>query len=767
MLKILTLKTMIKTTTVFILTLIGFSIFAQPFNNYLDLDGVDDYVKHNFSGSNMPNGDFTVEFWLKSCQSGGYKLIDAAGSTAGAGFEMNYSHNGGSISASVKGSYPTGGNVSSSITTDVWKHIAVTNNSSTMMMTLYIDGVWTDTSTVTGYNRSSRFYIGRMDYTTSGYLKINIDEMRISDIVRYNSNFTPPSSEFSADANTKALYHFNEVSGQTSFLDATTNGYNLIAMDGAQTISSSSAISATTPSISTSVTTICEGDSSELTINTGTLNDNNTWEWFSTSCNGASIGTGTSIYVKPTTNTTYFVKGTGGCAADGNCNSTFINVIPAFNVVASVSNNSICTGDSISLNATGATTYSWNNGGIHNSYIVPTNTTTYTVTGNTGNCTETDQITVTVKPNPTVTANTTNATICQGESTILTGSGASSYTWDNNVQDNSAFAPTSTQTYTVVGTATNGCTDSDNVTITVNQLPNINANTTSMTICQGENITLFGSGGTSYFWNNNVTDGTPFAPTQTTTYTVTGTNTNCTNTDEITVVVETTPTISINSSATEVCQGESLTLSGSGNATSYTWDNNVIDNTSFTPNATTLYTLTGQLGNCSDEDTITIIVNQLPTVNAVSNDTEICEGASTTLTATGNADSYSWDNNVVDGVSFTPTQTETYTVTGVNSNCSATDEITITVEDCSSTLENKSIKLEVYPNPAKEQVFIESNLLDYEVSLVDLTGQKITSKINSINNSTISLSLSELPKGVYFIIVNSNGEFYTKKIIKN
>jgi hypothetical protein len=62
--------------------------------------------------------------------------------------------------------------------------------------------------------------------------------------------------------------------------------------------------------------------------------------------------------------------------------------------------------------------------------------------------------------------------ICAGDFATLNASGAVSYAWDNNVIDGVPFAPSSTATYTVTGTGANGCNNTDNVTVTVNALPN-------------------------------------------------------------------------------------------------------------------------------------------------------------------------------------------------------------------------------------------------------------------------------------------------------
>ena len=53
----------------------------------------------------------------------------------------------------------------------------------------------------------------------------------------------------------------------------------------------------------------------------------------------------------------------------------------------------------------------------------------------------------------------------------LSGTGASSYSWDNGVTNGTAFTPTTTATYTVTGTDGNGCVTTDDVVVTVNALP--------------------------------------------------------------------------------------------------------------------------------------------------------------------------------------------------------------------------------------------------------------------------------------------------------
>ncbi|MDT8412560.1 MAG: T9SS type A sorting domain-containing protein [Vicingaceae bacterium] len=303
----------------------------------------------------------------------------------------------------------------------------------------------------------------------------------------------------------------------------------------------------------------------------------------------------------------------------------------------------------------------------------------YTLGGFWNSCLDNNTKTVSVNPLPTVTANATSTSVCAGTQVTLTGGGATSYTWNNGVTNGVAFTPTATTTYTVTGTDGNNCQNTAQVTVTVNPLPTVTANASATTVCAGGQVTLTGSGATSYTWDNGVTDGVAFTPTATTTYNVTGTTGSCSDVDQITITVNPTPTVTANATATSVCAGTQVTLTGGG-ATSYTWDNGVTNGVAFTPTATTTYTVTGtNANNCQNTAQVTVTVNPLPTVTANATATTICAGGQVTLTG-GGATSYTWDNGVTDGVAFSPTTTTTYTVTGIDgNNCQNTAQVTVTV----------------------------------------------------------------------------------------
>jgi gliding motility-associated-like protein len=376
--------------------------------------------------------------------------------------------------------------------------------------------------------------------------------------------------------------------------------------------------------------------------------------------------------------TTYTVTGTSalGCINTDQVDIT-VNPLPLVNAGP---DQAICIGASATIAGSGATTYTWNNGVTDNVAFTPALTNTYTVTGTDVNgCVNTDQVVVTVNPLPIVAAGP-DEIICIGASVTLSGSGASTYTWDNGVTNGITFSPVTTATYTVTGTDVNGCINTDQVLVTVNPLPVVNAGP-DQDVCQGTVVTLSGGGASTYSWNNGVVNGTPFTQAVgTVTYTVTGTDANgCINTDQADITVNPTPVVNAGPDQL-VCIGTSVTLSGSGTAT-YSWNNGITNNLAFTPSVGTVtYTVTGtSVEGCVTIDDVVVTVNPLPVVFA-GNDVTVCDGSTVTLTGSG-ASIYSWNNGVLNGTPFTPSLgATTYTVTGTSAaGCLNTDQVNVIV----------------------------------------------------------------------------------------
>lgn len=115
-----------------------------------------------------------------------------------------------------------------------WRHLAITFNSSDNLLNMYLDGdalSYDATINQTINNPTTNITINR-GFTYTPY----IDEMRVSNVIRYiENNFTPPTAPFTADTNSSALYHFDELSGSTTFNDNSGNNNHLTGSDGART----------------------------------------------------------------------------------------------------------------------------------------------------------------------------------------------------------------------------------------------------------------------------------------------------------------------------------------------------------------------------------------------------------------------------------------------------------------------------------------------------------------------------------------------------
>lgn len=110
---------------------------------------------------------------------------------------------------------------------NTWHHVAVTRDNSTGVLRIFVDGVLANTLTATPAPADSAgtFTMGAAGSSNSEYSAVLLDEIRLSNSVRYSSTFTPSTTQFSTDASTIGLWHLNEGTGQT-VADASGNGRN-------------------------------------------------------------------------------------------------------------------------------------------------------------------------------------------------------------------------------------------------------------------------------------------------------------------------------------------------------------------------------------------------------------------------------------------------------------------------------------------------------------------------------------------------------------
>lgn len=204
--------------------------------------------------------------------------------------------------------------------------------------------------------------------------------------------------------------------------------------------------------------------------------------------------------------------------------------------------NSICAGATVIYTATpvaGATSYSWS---LPSGWTGTSTTNTISVVAGSlsgqiavaaGNCCGLSQpvtTDITVNPSPTISITSTQLTICKGNSTTLTGSGASTYTWNSTIISPSiTVSPTITTNYTLAGTNSVGCSTTavTTVSVTNNVLPTIAVSGPTL-ICNGQTANIASNGASTYTWQPGNLNGFLIAvtPSVTTTYTVTGTDGN-------------------------------------------------------------------------------------------------------------------------------------------------------------------------------------------------------------------------------------------------
>lgn len=485
-----------------------------------------------------------------------------------------------------------------------------------------------------------------------------------------------------------------------------------------------------------------------------------TYSWNNGVTNGVSF--------IPASTATYTVTGTNlqGCTGTATTTVT-VNSLP---IVSAGLDQTVCGGSSVTFAASGATNYVWNNGVTGASLTVQTGTTpsstSYSVSGTniaTG-CSNNDQVVVNVLGLPTVFAGN-DQTVCSGDTVVLIGSGAISYSWNNGAVNNSGFVAQATQTYTLTGIDVNLCQNTDQITINVNPTPTVSAGIDT-SICAGASFILTGIGASSYSWNNGVTNGASFMPVSTATYTLTGTNAfGCDDQDQILVTVNNNPTISVGPNVV-LCDGESVIVNASG-ALTYTWDNGIQNGATIIPSQpSTVYTVIGiDANNCQGMATLLVTVNPLPVVSLIS-DTVVCDyNLPLQLNVLGNASSFTWSDGSI-GYSITINQAGTYTVTGELNGCIDSSSVMVVIDGCVGINEESLLSLSCYPNPTNKDFNISFNAATNGLlSIVTMDGRRLY-RNQFVNQKELLLDFSSYSTGTYFVKIERNGYTDLIKVVK-
>jgi hypothetical protein len=313
-----------------------------------------------------------------------------------------------------------------------------------------------------------------------------------------------------------------------------------------------------------------------------------------------------------------------------------------------------------------------------------------------------------------ITASKTN--ICSGDSSLLTASGANTYTWTTIGANTSTVTvkPTTATVYTVSGTLT-GCVNTQTVNINVTPSPTLTVSDAFGkplgfdTVCTGASMYLTSSGAVTYTW----------AP--------------------------------------------AASLSTTSGITTFA-----------TPTVSTTYTLTGKTGSCTTAYQFTLDVIPATSPALVANSVSVCLNSSVTVNASGYT-TYTWtpaaglNQTTGSSVVANPTVTSVYVVSGYNpttNNCKTSTSLTVTVNNCAG-IDNISnnANISVYPNPSTGLINISMPVVNEATTLyiTDMIGKEVFK--SSLKDANVSIDLSNLQKGLYMVTITNGQAKQIQKLI--
>jgi gliding motility-associated-like protein len=438
--------------------------------------------------------------------------------------------------------------------------------------------------------------------------------------------------------------------------------YNVTVVDATGCVSLGSKIIALhnpTPLTISGNDAFCEGTSTELSAVGGT---SFTWS--------GGINTQKIIIENPGT---YSVTATdaNGCTTEA---SKVVSLLPKPSAMIT-GDHGFCQGLSITLTASNASTYLWNQGGVTSQSLTVNAPGAYkvSITGSNG-CLDSTTHLVEMWPLPAANIDGPDE-ICVGSAAQLIAQGGQSYIWSNASTDKT-INTSIPGIYLVTVTDANGCQSSavKTLIVTNNPVANISGD---IDICEGESTVLSTTNAQSYLWSNGETT-QAITVSNSGTYAVTIIDANnCEAKGFKTVTVNVSPIAAISGDLT-ICDGEVSNITANGGI-AYLWHNG--STTSFIEwNTTSQISVTVTDNNgCTDTELANFIANPKPSASINGAD-QICLGASTEYVAIGDGD-YLWSTTST-SPTITVNQAGTYQVTVTNSfGCSSVASKTLTITE--------------------------------------------------------------------------------------
>lgn len=379
-----------------------------------------------------------------------------------------------------------------------------------------------------------------------------------------------------------------------------------------------------------------------------------------------------------------------------------------------------CPGDTIQLdltvsNGVGPYSYSWNGEGINSSVsediaALPVSDSVAYIVSITDACAQVklDTVTFMAYALPQIIIATSDSLICNGETAILTASGAFAYTWDNLTTDDSLIvSPAVSTTYSVIGTSITGCSD----TVSFTQQVNVPlTGTQNVTICEND---VFVYNAHTYSQAGTYLD------------TIAG----VTACDSIVTTVLTVNSLPASSQSVTICDGETF----------------VIGNNTYSASGTYQDTLSGAICDSVVTTNLTVLspINTSVQLNGI------------TLSAAAGATSYQWfdcaTNQPINGATastFQPTMNGDYGVIISNGNCEDTSTCVSVTTIGLNELDAAEV-ISIYPNPntGKFTVVIQ---FDGMATITDGSGKKV-SEFELKAGQAQEVQLTNVERGIYFL----------------
>lgn len=550
-----------------------------------------------------------------------------------------------------------------------------------------------------------------------------------------------------------------------SLTSTTTYTVSSIDVNGCASMATTTVTVNALPVVSVNSPTVCAGNSTTLTASGGIL-----YTWAPNT--NLSSTTGNGIITSATSNINYTVTGTdaNGCS-NFSISAVTINNIPS---IADISGTlSVCVGSNTTLtNSTSGGAWSSsalsiatvNSSGVVRGVSGGNSTISYSKSNSCGTGYAVAVVTVNSLPSAGTITPSSTVSLCSYDSRTLTSSGDAGGTWSltssplATINASTGYltsvAVTSATTLTASYTVTNGCgTTFTNRSVRLKRNPTFSYTPSGSGpwVCNGESVTVTctPSSPSYYSWTgSHIGVSTVASGVAVVTGIAVGSSANDTltythsNVSDAVYCATTIPiyTYSVAVKPTYTITGTSTLSTGSS--------------TSCAPNSATLTILTTPNGSGTHQTPTWTWTPTSPTTYA---------------TMTYSSGSVSATSNTVTAIAPSGSEVITYSAYGSYCHVPVTATYTVTVVACkpgSNDIGNDNVlsAMQIYPNPTAGSFTIE---LPYEfvaaITITDISGKIIATRIST--HSKEDFDLSNYPRGLYFLAVDTENRKYRQKVL--